>query len=120
MTLEEAVDYVMRDETQMLYGFWSEIGDMISHRDQIDFSKAWQELSMQYLKGKVPPQVLELWCKTMDIIPMDVGELAYGLQRQANAIMEYRLEMQEKYREEQKLVLSMGIFTGAFLSLILW
>ena len=51
---------------------------------------------------------------------MEPEALNKRLTERAERIADYVLELQEKYKGEQKLVFTMGFFVSAFFCLILW
>ena len=81
----------------------------------------WQENSSRYLeKEKLERTVWTKWQECFLHIPMEPEALNKRLLLRVEEINAYRVELEGKNKGEQKLVLTLGVFVGAFLCLILW
>lgn len=121
MPVEEAVRHVAKEENGILFAFYSEMLHALADRRVEDFGRLWQEKSICLLqKEKFPDEIKKLWSDSFLHIPMEPEALNRRLILRTEEINSHLADMQEKYKGEQKLVLTLGFFTSAFLCLILW
>ena len=89
-------------------------------RDTV-FCDLWITESEKALRNMhVGKQIKTMWENIFLNMPMEPMALRQYLDFRNKQLSETRIGLEEKYRSEQKLVLSMGFFVSAFLCLILW
>ena len=121
MPVEEAVRHTAKGENGILYDFYSEILENLSDRHAEDFGRLWQKKSKAFWqKEKIPKETVKLWCDIFLHIPMEPEALKHRLLLQIEEMNSHRMSLQEKYKGEQKLVMTLGFFVSTFICLILW
>ena len=120
LPVEEAVGRMIKEDSQ--FGvFYEAIHKKIRERFIDDFGKLWCEESKSLLTGvTLSEEIKILWRDTFSQIPMEPEAVKRQLYLKSEMLSEKRNALEEKYKGEQRLVLSMGFFVSAFLCLILW
>ena len=108
LPIKDAIAYAAKEEKDVLQKFYLGLHETLVQQQTEDFDMLWQEES-----GKI-------WNESFVNIPMEPEALNKRLTERAERIADYVLELQEKYKGEQKLVFTMGFFVSAFFCLILW
>ncbi len=121
MPVEEALKHTSEEEKDILQEFYQGILLALQERQTENLGQLWQEESKRLLQNtKFSEEIKRLWQDCFIHIPMEPEELHRKLSLRVEEIEARRISMQEKYKSEQRLVLTMGFFTSAFLCLILW
>lgn len=121
MPVEEAVAHTCEEEKGVLLDFYKSIIFYLKERQTEDLGQLWQEKSKElFQKIKLSEEIKKLWQECFFHIPTEPEALHKRLSLRIEEIEAHRISMQEKYKSEQRLVLTMGFFTSAFLCLILW
>lgn len=121
MPVEEAFKHVAGEEKGRLKEFYRIMHEALTEKTAENLGDLWQENSSRYLeKEKLERTVWTKWQECFLHIPMEPEALNKRLLLRAEEINAYRVELEGKYKGEQKLVLTLGVFVGAFLCLILW
>lgn len=124
MPVKDAVAHVAKEEQEFLHGFYLGIQEKLVKRQTEDFGILWQEESCRMWKrmcpGKRREEIRKIWSDCFVHIPMEPEALNKRLTERAEKIADYTMELQEKYKGEQRLVFTMGFFVSAFFCLILW
>ena len=120
LPVEEAVGRMIKEDSQ--FGvFYEAIHKRIRERYVDDFGELWCEESKGLLTGvSLSEEIKILWRDTFSQIPMEPEAVKRQLYLKSEMLSEKRRALEEKYKGEQRLVLSMGFFVSAFLCLILW
>ena len=120
MPVEESLGR-MKKESSRFSMFYEAIHKRIQERYIDDFGKLWCEESKRLLTGvTLSEEIKILWKDTFFHIPMEPEAVKRQLHLRSEMFSEKRRVLEEKYKGEQRLVLSMGFFVSAFLCLILW
>ncbi len=122
MPIKEAIFHMVQEEQGEFKKYYAEVGEALEERQAEDFGKLWQEKSRElfgdaagaYGEGQV------LWADAFVNLPMDVEELNRRLLLRIDDMKVYREAIEKKYKGEQKLVFTMGIFVSTFFCLIFW
>ena len=99
--------------------FYLGLHETLVQQQTEDFDMLWQEESGK-IWNHIPEEIQRIWNESFVNIPMEPEALNKRLTERAERIADYVLELQEKYKGEQKLVFTMGFFVSAFFCLILW
>ena len=120
LPVEEAVGRMIKEGSSFVF-FYDAIHKRIRERVTDDFGKLWCEESKSLLTGvTLSEEIKILWKDTFSHIPMEPEAVKRQLYLKSEILSEKRKALEEKYKGEQRLVLSMGFFVSAFLCLILW
>ena len=120
MPVEEVIKKMIK-ESDMLQGFYTAMQVKISEKHVDDFGTLWQEESEKLLCAeKIPEEIKGLWGNCFVQMPMEPEAVKQRLILKCDELNRKREELEAKYKGEQRLVLTMGFFTSAFLCLILW
>ena len=121
MPAEEAFRHVARDEKGGLSHFFQAMHTSLEEKKAENLSVLWQEKSSLHIdKKNLLESAWVSWQECFFHIPMEPEALNRSLILRAEEIAACRAGLEEKYMGEQKLVLTLGIFTGAFICLVLW
>lgn len=127
MPVEEAVGRLCREEeAQKLQDFYAGILQKVLERKKESLGQIWQMECRRLFgtdrlwKQAEMKQAKRLWCEAFLYIPMEPEALRESLLYRAKEIGRIQSCMEEKYKGEQRLVMALGIFSGAFLCLMLW
>lgn len=139
MPVKEAIAHVAKEEKGILCEFYKKLGDTLAERQVEDFGILWQEQSNSLWKEQSSELVLgkahrgsvtginsgykEIWAAWSDTfinLPMEAEALKRMLLLRAEEIEARSVEIEQKYKGEQKLVFTMGFFVSAFFCLIFW
>lgn len=127
MPVEEVVGKLCREEQSYeLKEFYGEIQKRVLERKKESLGQIWQMESRKLfernglLRQAGMKQAEMLWCDSFLYIPMEPEALRENLLYRAEQLGRMQGRMEEKYKGEQKLVMALGIFSGAFLCLMLW
>lgn len=120
MPVEEAIKQMIKEGG--LFGcFYEAIHKKIKGRHVDDFGALWREESKDLLRGiKLIEETKMIWRDCFFHMPMEPEAVKRQLYLKSEALVEKKRALEAKYRQEQRLVLSMGFFVSAFLCLILW
>ena len=120
MPVEEAIEKMLKEELN--FGlFYKAVHKSIMERNVNDFGKLWQKESKILLSDiKLGESIKTLWQDCFFHMPMDPEAVKRQLLLKSELFLEKRKELEEKYKGEQRVVLSMGFFASSFLCLILW
>ena len=120
LPVEEAVGRMIKEGSRFVF-FYEAIHKRIRERFIDDLGKLWCEESKSLLTGvNLSEEIKILWKDTFSHIPMEPEAVKRQLYLKSEMLSEKRKALEEKYKGEQRLVLSMGFFVSAFLCLILW
>ena len=120
MPVEEVVRQMIKEDSRF-HTFYEGIHKNISKKYVDDFEKLWCEESGKLLAGvKLAEETKALWSDCFLHMPMEPEAMKKQLFLKSEMLSEKRRALEEKYKGEQRLVLSMGFFVSAFLCLILW
>ncbi len=121
MPAEEAFRHVAKEGKGVLSGFFQAIHTSLEEKKAENLSDLWQEKSNLHIEWKNLQESAWLsWQDCFFHIPMEPEALNKSVILRAEEIAACRAGLEEKYKGEQKLVLTMGIFIGAFICLVLW
>lgn len=129
MTAGEAVDKVCEEQEGIWKQFLEEVCRGMKERSEDSLCTLWQEKTKLVLekpmkadktKGRKSRQDFALWYGLFVNTPMEPEELNRRLGMEAKKLAHMRGELSQKYKKEQRLIGSLGVFGGAFLCLILW
>ncbi len=118
MPVKEALGQSAKEEIPWLQEFYLQILHMLNEHQSEDFGVLWQTEGEKLMC--LPEKIRSLFSKCFLQIPMEPEALKRRITERTEEIASYTKELQEKYKGEQRLVFTMGIFAGAFLCLILW
>ena len=120
LPVEEAVGRMLKEGSR--FGvFYEVIHKRIREKYVDNFEKLWCEESKILLSGvTLSEEIKILWRETFSHLPMEPEAVKRQLYLKSEMLSEKRRALEEKYKGEQRLVLSMGFFVSAFLCLILW
>lgn len=120
MPVEEVLGQLGKEKSHFA-GFYMLMQKKLQEKQTETFGRLWQEES-----GKIPllalatEEVKMLWTECFLQMPPESEALRKKLMQQAECIEKARKTLEEKYKGEQRLVISLGFFVSAFLCLILW
>lgn len=121
MPVKDAVAHAAKEEQEFLHSFYLGIQEKLIKRQTEDFGILWQEESCEIFKScHLPEEIRKIWSDSFVHIPMESEALNKRLTERAEKIADYAVELQEKYKGEQRLVFTLGFFVSAFFCLILW
>lgn len=121
MPAEEAFRHVAVEEQGGLFCFYQAMYTSLTEKKAENLSALWQEKSSLYIDRRdLQEKVWLYWQECFSHIPMEPEALNKRLFLRAEEIAACRAGLEEKYKGEQKLVLTLGLFTGAFICLVLW
>ncbi len=114
MPLEEAFLHVAGEPSNGLAAFFLQMQEVAKEKTVHNLGEVWREkCGLLGLNNK-------LWTECFFKLPMESEALYRRLTERAAEIRAHREALEHKYKEEQRLIMTMGIFTGCFLCLILW
>ncbi len=120
MPVEEAIGKMLKEELKFS-SFYKAIHKRLIERNVNDFGKLWQEESKILLADiMLGEDIKTLWQDCFFHMPMEPEAVKRQLILKSEMLFEKRKSLEEKYKGEQRVVLSMGFFASAFLCLILW
>lgn len=119
MPVEQVVSKMIKENGKFL-GFYESIHKKIDEKYTCGFEKLWQEESEKFLVDIKKEDVMILWKEAFFQMPMESEGVRRHLNTKSTKISKIRKCLEEKYKGEQRLVVSMGFFVSAFLCLILW
>lgn len=119
LPIKDAIAYAAKEEKDVLQKFYLGLHETLVQQQTEDFDMLWQEESGK-IWNHIPEEIQRIWNESFVNIPMEPEALNKRLTERAERIADYVLELQEKYKGEQKLVFTMGFFVSAFFCLILW
>lgn len=120
MPVEEVLKQMIKEE-DLLQNFYVAVQTRLLEKAAESFGKIWQEESNKLPDfEKLSEEMKTRWSDCFLHMPMETGGMNEKLLLRQRELTKKREEMEEKYRGEQRLVLAMGFFSGAFLCLILW
>lgn len=125
MPLKEALEHTYKEEQSWLQEFYTALIQEVKIRTKEDFGTIWLEQSKQFLEKQhaltgISKEIRDIWQESFLHIPMQPEALWHSLIQKAEKIMLYKKTLQETYKQEQRLVFTMGFFVSAFLCLIFW
>lgn len=120
MPVEEVIGKMIKEESRFRI-FYEAIHKKLMEKYVDDFGKLWCEEGNKLLAGvKLAEDIKTLWYDCFLHMPMEPEAMKQQLFLKSEMLSEKRRALEEKYKGEQRLVLSMGFFVSAFLCLILW
>ncbi len=120
MPMEEVLRQMIKEAGLLRY-FYSNILEKIRKKQISDLGTIWYEESRNmWTEIGALAEASALWEECFFHMPADSEGMKRHLELKSEAIEAKRIEVEEKYKGEQRLVFSMGFFVGAFLCLILW
>ena len=119
LPVKEAIAFTAKEENEILRVFYNELQESLEQRKSEDFSLLWRENGARWFEN-VPEEIRILWMESFENIPLESETLYRRLSERAQKMKEFTQELQQKYKGEQKIVFTMGVFVSAFLCLILW
>lgn len=120
MPVEEVIGQIIKEKSRF-HTFYEAIHKNISKRYIEDFGKLWREESENLFSGvKLADDIKALWSDCFLHMPMEPEAMKQQLFLKSEMLSEKRRALEEKYKGERRMVLSMGFFVSAFLCLILW
>lgn len=125
MPLLEALQLTAKEEHGFLTSFYANMIQELQERKKQDFGNIWKDESEQLWKEQsalrlISEEVKLIWSESFIAMPMQPEAVYKRLIQRKEAIEVYRAKLQETYRQEQKLVFTMGFFVSAFFCLIFW
>ncbi len=121
MSAEEAFRHVAQEEKGSLQAFYQAMQEALEQRRAENIDTLWQEMSSLYLKEEwFTSKSRQIWQTCFQSLPMEPEAVNRKLLLLAEEMAFCRRELEAKYKGEQKLVLTLGVFVGAFLCLVLW
>lgn len=120
MPVEEVLGQMGKEEGPFA-AFYIRMQKIIQEKQTEAFGKLWQEESRKMpLLATATEEVRTLWAESFLQMPIEPEALRRRLMQCANNIEKAGGTLEEKYKGEQRLVVSLGFFVSAFLCLILW
>lgn len=120
MPVEEVLGQMGKEEGPFA-AFYIRMQKIIQEKQTEAFGKLWQEESKKMpLLATATEEVRTLWTESFLQMPMEPEALRRKLMQCAENIEKAGRTLEEKYKGEQRLVVSLGFFVSAFLCLILW
>lgn len=125
MPLQEALELLRKEKAGFLEVFYTNMIQELQERKKQDFGKIWKAESErlwkeQHALQRVSSEIKTIWTESFTAMPLQPEAVYKRLIQRKEAIETYRLQLQETYRQEQKLVFTMGFFVSAFFCLIFW
>lgn len=108
-------------ENGILSDFYKCLQEQLMEKRIEDFGSLWQrESRLLWQKAEPPGEVRALWETCFFHMPTHTDAIGQRLIRTAEEILHKGRALEEKYRSEQRLVVSLGFFLSAFFCLMLW
>lgn len=120
MSTEEAFVKILKEPFPNLMSLFLEILEEIRKREVINLGVLWKQKSSTYFETTtLEKDIKETWCDLFLNIPMEPEDLKRSILGKRDHIKSYLGFLQDKYKEEQKLVWTLGLCASAFLCLII-
>ncbi len=120
MPVEEMIKKVS-EEAGVFTSFYQNVGREISEKNAQNFGEIWKAEGRAFLKEKkISEDIKGLWAELFLHMPMEPEGVNKKVLLKYDELRKKRADLEERYKGEQRLVFTMGLFVSAFLCLILW
>ncbi len=119
MPLEEVCIQLKKQSRTVYAEFYEAIIEELQRKEELKFSRIWEKCSKDLIHRELmPKELLSLWDHVFDIYALDKEKQREEIASKIQGLIKLQKGLEEKYKQEHKLVLSLGFFASAFFCLI--